>query len=110
MIKHSLIALMMVIGVSSAVSAKSFDTKLQDECRYILGDKDNGRYYSEAHGFSLGVAAGVKDALPASQRNTLYKKSLGYISNNACYRALRDRSSDSFIIKYRRAVLNLLSK
>jgi len=110
MLKNSLMAMLILAGAGTALSAKSFDMKLQQECRYILGDKDNGRYYSEAHGFSLGVAAGVKDALPPAQRNTLYKKSLGYISNNACYRALRDRSSDRFIIKYRRAVLNLLRK
>ncbi len=110
MFKRSLVILMVAAAATTSVSAKNFNTKLQEECRYILGDKDNGRYYSEAHGFSLGVVAGVKDALPADQRNSLYKRSLGYISNNACYRALHDRSSDSFIIKYRRAVLNLLKK
>ena len=110
MFKRSLVILMVAAAATTAVSAKSFNTKLKEECRYILGDKDNGRYDEEAHGFSLGVIAGIKDALPASQRNSLYRKSLGYLSNNACYRALRDRSSDTFMHKYQRAALRLLKK
>ena len=112
MLKRTLSALLIIAatGTAVSVSAKSFDTKLQQQCRYILGDKDNGRYDSEAHGYSLGVIAGIKDAMPASHRNTLYKKSLGYLSNSVCYRALRDRSSDTFMHKYQRAALRLLGE
>ncbi len=96
--------------LATSLSAKSFDAKFQDECRYILGDKDDGRYDEEAHGFSLGVIAGIKAALPAEKRNGLYRKSLGHISDRACLRALKDRSSDGFRRKYERAAYELLTR
>jgi len=108
--KKVLFAITAVSLFSLALSAKSFDLKFEQECIYILGDHHNGRYDEEAHGFSLGVIAGIKDALPAQKRSGLYRKSLGYISDRACSLALKDKSGESFVRRYQRAALRLLTK
>lgn len=108
--KILLSALLASTALTFSAQAKSFDLKLEQECRYILGDRDNGRYDDEAHGFSLGVVAGIKNALPANRRNGMYKKTLGYISDRACDMALRDRSGKRFIYKYQKAAMNLMTR
>ena len=96
--------------VSGALEARSFNEKLRDECIYILGDHDNGRYDEEAHGYSLGVISGLKDGIPASMQSQNAQASLGALSNYACKKALRDRSSRPFVFKYRKAALDVMRK
>ena len=106
--KKVLLSLAALALLAGAVEAKSFNVKLHDECLYVLGDRDAGRYDEEAHGFTLGVVAGVKAMTPRGKRTQMFRKSLGYISDRACLRALRSKSHESFVHKYERAVLKLL--
>ncbi len=96
--------------LGSMAQARSFNDKLHDECLYMLGDRDNGRYDEEAHGYSLGVISGLKDGIPASMQSNNAGASLGAISNYACKKALQDRSKRPFVFKYRAAALRIMKK
>lgn len=98
------------IGLMTIANGKSFDEKLQRECLYILGDRDSGRYDSEAHGYSLGVVTGVMMMTPIEQRTRLTKKSLGYAADSVCLEALRDKRNRRFMFKYQDAAKRLLVK
>ena len=105
---------LLVIGaialVSSLSQARSFNAKLHDECLYVLGDHDNGRYDEEAHGYSLGVISGLKDGIPLSQQSRNARASLGALSDYACKKALHDKSKRPFVFKYRAAALKIMKK
>ncbi|HHH72717.1 MAG TPA: hypothetical protein ENL04_02710 [Sulfuricurvum sp.] len=107
--KKSLMAFV-ALGIMTIVSGKSFDEKLQRECLYVLGDRDSGRYDSEAHGYTLGVVTGVMMMTPKEQRTRLSKKSLGYISDSVCLTALKDKRNRRFMFKYQEAAKRLLVK
>lgn len=107
--KKSLIAFL-GLGLVTIVSGKSFDEKLQRECLYIVGDRDSGRYDSEAHGYSLGVVTGVMMMTPKEKRTPLTKKSLGHISDVVCLSALKDKRDRRFMFKYQEAAKRLLVK
>ena len=90
--------------------ARSFNEKLHDECLYMLGDHDNGRYDEEAHGYSLGVISGLKDGIPAHMQSKNARASLGALSNYACKKALQNKSRRPFVFKYRAAALHIMKK
>ena len=96
--------------VGSMAQARSFNDKLHDECLYMLGDRDNGRYDEEAHGYSLGVISGLKDGIPLSMQSNNASASLGAISNYACKKALQNKSKRPFVFKYRQAALDIMKK
>ena len=102
------IAALALLG--SMAQARSFNAKLHDECLYMLGDHDNGRYDEEAHGYSLGVISGLKDGIPASQQSGNARASLGAISNYACKKAIQSKSKRPFVFKYRQAALDIMKK
>ena len=108
--KKILLSALALAALTTTVSAKSFNEKLHDECLYVLGDRDEGRYDEEAHGYSLGVISGIKAAAPTNAKKPIARKSLGYLSDKACLAALRDKSRMQFIHKYQKAALNLLLK
>ena len=102
------IAALALFGTVS--EARSFNEKLHDECLYILGDHENGRYDEEAHGYSLGVISGLKDGIPASMQSKNAHASLGALSNYACKKALENKSERPFVFKYRQAALDVMKK
>ena len=108
--KKLLFGIVALALLGSMAQARSFNAKLHDECLYILGDHDNGRYDEEAHGYSLGVISGLKDGIPSSMQSGNARASLGAISNYACKKALQDRSKRPFVFKYRAAALRIMKK
>lgn len=108
--KKSVLLATLLLGLATVASGKSFDERLEGECRYMMGDKDEGRYDSEAHGYSLGVVTGAIMMTPKAQRSETAKKSLGYISDYACMLALKEKSDKPFIFKYQDAVGALVVK
>ncbi len=109
--KKLLLGITAVMLLNVATEARSFNEKLHDECLYILGDRDNGRYDEEAHGYSLGVISGLKDGIPSHLQDKRYADaSLGALSNLACKLALRQKGKRPFVFKYRKAALDIMMK
>lgn len=106
-----------LLGLSGSVAqATSFNVKLHDHCVYMVDrymnhkSHSDGRYDEEAHGYTLGVISGLKDAIPASQKSRIAGASLGALSNYVCKKVLQTKSSEPFVFKYRRTALNAMRK
>ena len=108
--KRNLLIAISIILLSGVAEGRSFHEKLHDECLYMLGDHDNGRYDEEAHGYSLGVISGLKDGIPASMQSKNARASLGKLSDYACRKALQNKSKRPFVFKYRAAALQIMKK
>lgn len=109
--KRLLCGIATVALLSVAAEARSFNIKLHDECLYMLGDHENGRYDEEAHGYSLGVISGLKDGIPSYLQDKRYADaSLGALSNLACKVALQRKGRRPFVFKYRKAALDIMMK
>ncbi len=114
--KKVLLGIAAVSLLISSSEATSFNVKLKDHCKYMISryvkhrSHYEGRYDEEAHGYTLGIISGLKDAIPDSQKSRVAGASLGALSNAVCIRALKDKSKHPFVFKYRLQALKLMKK
>ncbi len=106
--KKIIIAMLVLSGLFSVVSARDFDIRIENQCKYYV--TDDGRYHDEASGYVLGVVAGMKSMIPANERSRIFKESLGYIADRACIKALRSNKDIKFNVKYQNALYQVLTK